>query len=276
MLEYIYKKLPGSIRPAAKTAYYGLPWIESPAEKQHQQKQQFISTFFDGEAEYEGYHEEFRSGAAADIRAEAEERYFGIFDYSFGAVDFEIGADYYALVRALEPNRIVETGVCNGFSTLAILMTLNENESGQLVSIDFPRRADDSLQDHLLGEYGKEDFEDQRVWKAPCIPPGEDPGWIIPSFLRDRWTLRIGKSQRELPREVCENGKMDLFFHDSEHTMTCMLFEYDLAWAWLRDGGVIVSDDVHLNNAYEQFKADRGGTFGNIREDTGFLIPPQN
>lgn len=269
----IYEQVPESAKPYVKRGYHKILGTSDFVEKQLT-PEDFKTRFFDSEAEYKRYLAEFDEGRAKEIRAQAENRYFKLFDYSFGAVDFEIGKHYYALVRAQAPDRIVETGVCNGFSTLAILLALEANDHGKLVSIDFPRRADESVEDHLLGEYGQDAMDDRRIWKAPAIPQGEEPGWIIPESCRNRWELKLGKSQRELPREVAENGEFDMFFHDSEHTTTCMLFEYDLAYNWLCDGGIIVSDDTHLNDAFEIFEEDRAPPSGKLREDVGYIVKP--
>jgi predicted O-methyltransferase YrrM len=41
--------------------------------------------------------------------------------------------------------------------------------------------------------------------------------------------------------------------HDSEHSYECMSFEFATAWAALREGGVLVADDVNLNSAWAEF-----------------------
>jgi hypothetical protein len=43
--------------------------------------------------------------------------------------------------------------------------------------------------------------------------------------------------------------------HDSEHSEACMRFEFDTAWAALRDGGVLAADDVNANRAFADFAA---------------------
>lgn len=41
---------------------------------------------------------------------------------------------------------VVETEVCNGLSTLSILLALDENDDGKLYSLDYPLRIDESLE----------------------------------------------------------------------------------------------------------------------------------
>src|SRR5439155_10300973 len=43
---------------------------------------------------------------------------------------------WYAMVRALRPRRVVETGIHDGLGSTALLAALRRNGSGELVSID--------------------------------------------------------------------------------------------------------------------------------------------
>jgi len=85
---------------------------------------------------------------------------------------------------------------------------------------------------------------------------GDGPGWLIPDALRDRWTLHLGRSQDELPPLLERLGTIDFFMHDSEHSYDCMWFEFNAAWPCLRDGGVLVSDDVNSTPAFPQFAGE--------------------
>jgi hypothetical protein len=66
----------------------------------------------------------------------------------------------------------------------------------------------------------------------------------VPSDLRHRWDLRIGPSQRVLPETLKELGEIDIFQHDSRHSYSNQLREYQTAWPFIRSGGMLVSDDV--------------------------------
>lgn len=127
----------------------------------------------------------------------------------------------YALVRMHEPSVIIETGVCNGVSSLLILSALDQNNSGHLYSIDYPMYADAALP-----EFRETTYPEWHAYSA--IPSDKEPGWIIPEELKQRWSLRTGKSQRQLPKLVTDVGEIDMFLHDSEHTHPCMMFEYEL------------------------------------------------
>ena len=139
----------------------------------------------------------------------------------------------------------VETGVCNGVSTAFLLLALERNGDGELYSIDLP-------------EIAGEEYEQGTFWDGKggaVIPPGKEPGWMVPPDLRRRWRLVLGRSQDELPPLLERVGEIDFFMHDSEHSYECMGFEFDAAWGSLRPGGALVADDVTVNSAWEEFAA---------------------
>ena len=45
--------------------------------------------------------------------------------------------------------------------------------------------------------------------------------------------------------------------HDSEHSFDCMWFEFNAAWPALRDGGILLSDDVNSTEAFPRFAAEQ-------------------
>lgn len=171
------------------------------------------------------------------------------YDSTIGDISKRDARNYYALFRELEPETVVETGVANGLSTLAFLWALNDNDRGHLYSIDYPVRADEPKSEF--------DGDVQRDYPMSVIPSDAQPGWIIPDSVRDRWTLRIGKSQDELSDLRTDFSEIDVFVHDSEHSTPCMLYEYELAWNWLREDGVLLSDDVTATPAHRIFLSSR-------------------
>lgn len=135
------------------------------------------------------------------------------------ADSFDIGRfrSIYALVRLMAPGTVIETGVHDGLSTCMILKALAANRSGRLVSIDRP---------------------------SPDLPIGVDgPGWLVPTALRDRWTLKAGDAVRLLPRAVAENAPIDVFLHDSDHSVSHRRFEFTTVIPALAERGIILSDD---------------------------------
>lgn len=168
--------------------------------------------------------------------------------HSLGAIGYAEGVYLYAVLREVRPRVAVETGVANGFSTAFSLLALKANGDGHLHSIDLPREVG--------RDYGPGTFH-EGVGRAG-IPPGSEPGWLIPRELKERWTLILGRTQEELPPLLERLGSIDSFMHDSEHSFECMWFEFNAAWPALRDGGILLSDDVNSTEAFPRFAAEQG------------------
>jgi Methyltransferase domain len=165
-----------------------------------------------------------------------------------GRDGYDEGLRLYKLLRDLRPEVAVETGVCNGVSTAFLLLALEDNGTGTLHSIDLP-------------EVAGEEYEEGTFWDGKggaVIPPGKEPGWMVPPALRERWELVLGRSQDELPPLLDRVGPIDFFMHDSEHSYECMSFEFQAAWGALRDGGMLVADDVNVNTAWAEFAREVG------------------
>jgi hypothetical protein len=275
----VYQSLPESIKPLTKQTYENLnrekkklnqaakrTYRRLPHKKTDDElHSDFVDYFFNSQDEYLRYVNEFNEGESVELRNEGLENYHrltGESDIS-GGIGLNASEDYYAVIRKLQPDTVVETGVCNGLSTLAILLALRENGCGELHSIDYPLMADESLK-----EFRQETFEG---YSGAAIPSDKQPGWIIPNELRTQWNLTVGKSQRELPELLTELDTLDFFIHDSEHSHPCMMFEYELAYEWLKEGGVILSDDITWNNSFSIFCAVREPEFGRISEDIGYI-----
>ncbi|TAJ07491.1 MAG: class I SAM-dependent methyltransferase [Planctomycetota bacterium] len=139
---------------------------------------------------------------------------------------------YYGLLRELRPAVVVETGTAAGSLTSFVMAALARNAHGRLISIDIPPVAG-KLQMNLS-------------------VAAESVGFFIPPAYRERWTYLEGDAKRLLPRVLAEE-RVDVFIHDSLHTVTHMLFEYAVARALLREGGLILSDDILWNDAFASF-----------------------
>jgi predicted O-methyltransferase YrrM len=144
----------------------------------------------------------------------------------------------FSLIRKYRPDIVVETGVAQGVSSHVILSALNENSKGRLISIDLPNRNRagykyiDGTVDHV---YTPEDLQ---------------PGWLVPEHLKNRWTLMLGRSE-EILRKI--EATIDMFFHDSEHSYENMTMEFEWAYSHLSHGGLLTSDDISWNNAFDHF-----------------------
>ena len=151
----------------------------------------------------------------------------------------------YAAMRAFAPDVVVETGVASGVSTSYLLYALHRNQRGTLYSIE-------------LGD-------------PRYLPKGKPPGWIVPSWLRSRWNLRLGDSRKLLPELLAHLKKMDVFIHDSLHSYEHMLWEYRAAYPHLRPGGLLLSDDADWNTAFREFAAEAHATNASVLRGVGFL-----
>jgi hypothetical protein len=132
----------------------------------------------------------------------------------------------YAVVRARRPRHILETGVCYGVTSAHLLAALDANAEGHLSSIDLPP----------LGERNYDYV-----------------GWLAPPDLRGRWSLHRGTSRKLLRPLLKGLGSVDLFVHDSLHTYKNMKMEFESLWPYLSPGGVLISDDIEGNSAFQEF-----------------------
>jgi len=145
----------------------------------------------------------------------------------------------YLVIRCQRPTVLFETGVFDGLSSAVILQALCDNKKGKLVSIDLP--AIKTIP-----------FSTNRM-PFTTLPVDCKPGWVIPDALRGRHQLVLGESRKLLPGLLQEHSKIDVFFHDSLHTFEHQYFEYSTAWPYLSEGGILLSDDIFANGAFNAF-----------------------
>ncbi len=224
-----------------------------PRESAHRRlvRRRFEDAFLHDRRALGGYERELReSGLLEHIRGKRIEydallAASGTDGYTPGGIGITERIYLYAIMRTLKPRIAVETGVANGFSTAFALLALEKNEDGELYSIDYPRTFDQNagVFHEGIGSVG--------------VPSEHESGWLIPERLRERWTLRLGRSQDELPPLLANLGTIDFFLHDSEHSYECMQFEFMSAWPVLREGGVLVSDDVNSTAAFPELAREQ-------------------
>lgn len=135
----------------------------------------------------------------------------------------------YTFVRLLRPRLIVETGVASGKSSTMILLALHHNGDGRMVSIDLPNAEGHTLPDGALTHTGT-----------------KRPGWLVPDYLAERWTLLLGDSRELLPQAVSDIAKIDMFFHDSLHTNEHVAFEISTVLPRLARPALVVVDDADM------------------------------
>ncbi len=139
----------------------------------------------------------------------------------------------WCCVRVLKPEIMIETGVAHGSSSWIILNAMHLNKKGTLHSIDLPNNDTNS------------------AYNFGNAQPAT--GWMVPESLRSQWQLHLGFAQEILPALLVKLGKIDIFFHDSDHSYEHMKFEFESAEKFIRQGGLLISDDVHKNKAFKEF-----------------------
>jgi hypothetical protein len=151
----------------------------------------------------------------------------------------------YAVCRAQRPEVVLETGVGYGVTSAFFLQALAVNGKGRLWSIDLPPLGKDA---------------------------DTQSGIFVPKDLRARWHFLRGRTRRLLPEVLSGLPAIDLFLHDSLHTNGNMSFEFRTVWPKLRDGGVLLSDDVAMNRAFERFIALPGVGFAAVDGEAFFGV----
>ena len=188
--------------------------------------QNFIRSLTDANTtEIQKYIAEITSNREFHNHSEDKRSNFGsrLFSSWGWGISERLGTVLYVLCRKLRPDTVVETGVASGVSSAYILCALEENRHGALYSIDLP-------------------------WGRT-----KQSGWLIPDYLRHRWQLILGRSSEELIPLLEKLGTIDIFLHDSEHSYQNMLWEYQTAWLHLKGGGILLSHNVDVNNAFPHF-----------------------
>jgi predicted O-methyltransferase YrrM len=138
---------------------------------------------------------------------------------------------WYAIVRALRPELVVETGVHDGLGSALLLRALERNGSGRLLGFD--------------------------------VDP--ESGWLVPASLRSRYELVLGDVRRTLPRSLASQA-VGVFVHDSLHTYEHERFELETALAHADPGIVLVSDNAHATTALADVAREHRLRFALFRE----------
>ncbi len=187
------------------------------------------------------------SGQPADLETRFPEELAAARD-RVDSVPFRLGGAsnmnlIYTLCEALKATRVVETGVANGWSSLAILLSISERPGAALHSVDLP--------------YLK--YQNDR-WV----------GIAVPEHLKAGWTLHRMPDRDGLPRALEALGSIDFAHYDSDKSPAGRAFAYPLLWQALRPGGLLFSDDINDNFGFRDFCDRIGQTPIIIRQENKF------
>ena len=114
------------------------------------------------------------------------------------------------IIKRERPQVMIETGIESGYSTEHFLTAMDAIGVGHMFSCD-PQPS---------GFYDA----------YPIVHP--------------RFQFIRKASWEALDEIYAMTGRVDLFLHDSDHSWECQTFEYEWAWAHVRSGGIIASDDT--------------------------------
>ena len=131
----------------------------------------------------------------------------------------------YSLIKNLKFDKIIETGVAYGWSSLSILSALENVKNSKLISIDMP---------------------------YPDLASVEYIGCLVPNNLRNKWQL-IRKSDRSALKKILKKDKFNLCHYDSDKSYYGRKWAYNLIWNNLENNGVLISDDISDNMAFLDF-----------------------
>lgn len=123
----------------------------------------------------------------------------------------------YALTRCLKPEIVLETGVGYGMTSAIILLALEHNNCGKLISIDLPPLSD---------------------------PYGTHTGLAVSERLKRNWTLYLGSSKQLLQKNMIVSELIGLFISDSANIYTLQRYEFESVWRVLSSGGVMVFNNI--------------------------------
>lgn len=140
-------------------------------------------------------------------------------------------AGWYALIRALRPSFVVETGTDKGLGSVVIQSALKRNDHGSLLTADINPESG-----YLLsGKYGEG----------------------VEIVVADSIATLTG-----LDRQV------DFFIHDSDHSRDHEVAEYLAIAPHLSADAVVLSDNSHVTDALALWAESRGWNFLHFQEQS--------
>lgn len=135
---------------------------------------------------------------------------------------------WYALVRALKPSTVVETGVDKGLGSCVLASALLRNRA-----------------EGHQGNYFGTDINPQA-------------GWLFQGPYREAGEILYGDSIESLERM---QSPIDLFINDSDHSAEYEEREYACIASKLSNSGVVLGDNSHVTNKLYEFAVSTGRRF---------------
>lgn len=159
-----------------------------------------------------------------------------------GAGDINLLFD---LVRLLGANKVIETGVAYGWSSLAILNAMELNNNGNLISVDMP---------------------------YPKMGNEKSVGIVVPEYLKKRWSLIREPDRRGIIKAIkIAGGEIDLCHYDSDKNWWGRAYAFPLLWSALKHGGLFISDDIQDNMFFAEFVTSKSIPYAVIKTNEKFV-----
>jgi predicted O-methyltransferase YrrM len=151
----------------------------------------------------------------------------------------------YSASKLSGAKKLLETGVAYGWSSLALLASIKDDDSSRLISVDMP---------------------------YPKMNNEEFVGCVVDSSLRDKWEL-IREPDRYGILKAIEKfgGTFDLCHYDSDKSYYGRKYAYDILWDALKDGGVFISDDIQDNMYFKEFVESKELQFSVIKSEDKYV-----
>ncbi len=155
------------------------------------------------------------------------------------------GKEMVKVLDAITPAKQESSWRFYGHSSAAILAALEDNGEGQLTSIDIPQKDHQNV---MVGRKHVQVGLDSNELSLGCA---------VPLHLHSRWKLALGNSLELLPKILGGARSVSIFIHDSLHTYDHMIAEFRLGYDALEPGGLLISDDIGYNLAWQDFCRSR-------------------
>lgn len=141
---------------------------------------------------------------------------------------------WYAMVRAMKPKVVIETGVDKGLGSVVICAALLHNKAE--------------------GHHG-------RFYGTDIVPTA---GWLLAAPYSEVGEILYGDSLQSL-RAFAEN--IDLFINDSDHSAEYEALEYEAILPKLSQQAVIFGDNSHATSKLAEFSSAQGRRFLFFKEE---------
>lgn len=130
----------------------------------------------------------------------------------------------YNLTKYYGPQKILETGVAFGWSTLVFMLTKSKHSKLTSIDLSYPTKSSDKF-----------------VGKA------------LPSNLKNKFNLLRGIDFDYLKIFYNQKKFFDFIHYDSDKSYTGRTKNYKLIWKILKKNGCFISDDISDNSAFYEF-----------------------